>query len=268
MNRVLYCRVARQFGRFKIGMSKFKISIGVSVVVVLAALILGCGGGGGGNGTSSGTTYTAYQVSVTYPNNSGQMVDPGTLFIGDTLQLEITARDKSGALVIVPASGWLTNAPANVATVTSSGLLTAVGSSSGSSYTVFVRLGGTTHQATIQVAASQNVVTGLVRNVNSVGIQSVKVLAYDASKTLVAKTTTVPSTAKKFTVDLSVADPTGAFYYSQYWYNTGEFITGTSCLAPLPSSLSATAVTALPSDIIPDLKSLGPPPPPTQCIGP
>lgn len=257
---------------------EFKSYLTATLVVGIAAAILGCGGGGGGGGTSGGGGgYTGLQVSVTYPNDSTQMIDPGTLFVGDTLQLEITGRDKNGVLKSIPVTGWKTTAPVGVASVTNDGILTAVGSSAGTSYTVQTQYGGTTYKTSIAVVAPQNIVTGLVRNLSSYGIQSVKVLAYDASKTLLSTTHTtrigtfrisVPSTATRFTIDISAADPTGAYYYSQYSYNNGEYLTGTTCLAKLPSPLSSTSATALPSDIVPDSKSLGPPPPPTQCIGP
>ncbi len=241
-------------------------------------MLAGCGGGGGGGG--GGTTppnYTAYQVTLVTTSNTSQMVDAGTLFVGDSIQLEITARDSHGNLVVVPASGWATTAPPSVATVTSNGLLTAVGPSAGSAYTVSVHVGGSIYQVNINIVAKQNVVTGLVRNTSNTGIQYVGIQFYDATKHLLVQTKTtrdgrfrvsVPSTAARFTIDMSIPDPSSAYYYTQFNYNSDEFLEGTVCLAPLGITLSSANPVQMASDVIPDLKTFGPPPPPTGCVGP
>lgn len=241
-------------------------------------LLAGCGGGGGGGSSGGGgtTKYTGYQVSVVYSGNPTQMVDPGTLIAGDQLQMTITARDSTGSLVTLTSSGWKTNAPAGVASLTSDGLLIAVGSSNGTTYTVRGVSGGKTYEASIAVVAKQAIVTGLVRNTSNTAIEYATVQFYNASKVLVGETTTtrmgtfrasVPATTTRFTIDMSQADPTSAYYYLTFGYGTEEYIDGTTCLAPLPSPLSLTTANPLPSDIVPDLKTLGPPPPPTGCIG-
>ena len=247
-------------------------------VLALIALLAGCGGGGGGGGGSNPTTtYTGYQVTLVVASNPSQMVDAGTLFVGDSIQLEITARDKKGNLVTIPVSGWNTTAPSSVATISSSGLLTAVGVSGGSSYTVSVNVGGKIFQTPISIVTKQNVVTGFVRNTSNAGIQNVGVAFYDSTKKELVQTKTtrdgtfrvsVPSSATRFTIDMGVSDPNSTYYYSQYFYNSNEFLEGSVCLAPIGITLSSTAVVPMASDIIPDLRSFGPPPPPTGCIGP
>lgn len=244
----------------------------------LLGLIMGCGGGGGGGGSNGGgTPNPLYQVSIIQPSDSSRMIDPGTLFIGDSLQLQITSRDTNGKLITIPASGWTTNAPSNVATVSSSGVLVALASSGTNQYVVQVNVGGATYSATISVSPSQYIVTGLVRNTSNVGIESVAVLAYNGTTTLVGQTHTsragtfrmsVPSSAVRFTVDMSKADPGHVYYFTQFGYGSKEYLDGISCLTPLPTPLSSLAPTPLPNDIVPDLISLGPPPPPTGCVGP
>ena len=261
------------------GVMRLKDLLGRFSVVLLIALMAGCGGGGGGGSSGgSGSGYTGYQISLSPESSSSQMLDPSTLFVGDSVQLQITARNSSGTLVKIPVSGWTTNAPVNIATVTSSGLLTAVGVTGSGSYYVKVNYGGKAYQVPIIITNSQNVITGLVRNVNEAGVESVTVLVFDSKKTLLAQTHTtrlgtfrisVPATAARFTIDMSQADPGNVYYYTQYYYIDNEYLDGVTCLAPLPSPLSTTTPTALPSDVVPDLRTGGtPPPPPTGCLGP
>lgn len=260
---------------------------GILAVVSLVALIIGCGGGGsggsssGGSGGSGGTGGTsgdtAFQVTVVAPDNPSYMINPQSLFVGDVLQLEITARNSNEALVTVPSSGWTTNAPSGIATVSSSGALTVVGPSNGVTYTVQGSANGKKYQTTIASLAVQDVVTGLVRNTSGIGIEYANVLFYNSAGNQVGQTQTtrlgsfrasVPPTAKKFTIDMSVADPGANYYYLSFGYGSSEYLDGTTCLAPLPSPLLTTGTNQLPNDIVPDLKDLGPPPPPNGCLGP
>ncbi len=253
---------------------------GILGTCALAAVILlvGCGGGGGGGGgTSTGTPNPSYQVSIITPSDASQMVDPGSILVGDTLQLEVTSRDTNGNLTVVAASGWVTDAPATVATVSSSGVLKGVGSSGGVKYHVQVIIANVTYSTTIEVLARQNVITGKVRNLSGVGIANVGVSFYDSTAHLLTQTKTArngtfrgsaPATATRFTIDMSTADPGSNFYYTQFGFGAKEYIESANCLAPLPTPLSASANNPLPDDLIPDLRSLGPPPPPTGCVGP
>ena len=203
------------------------------------------------------------------------MIDLRNLVVGDSIQLAITARDSNNNLVVLPATGWRTSAPTGVATITSGGLLTALGSSSGSGYPVSVVFGGVTYSGTVVVSPLQDLVTGIVRNATN-PIEGALVQFFDATGKQVGTSysardgsfrASVPGTTTRFTINLSVVDPKATYYYPQFGYNGDEYLVGTSCLAKLPGTLSSTVPTALLTPIVPDLKSGGPPPPPTGCLG-
>jgi hypothetical protein len=251
---------------------------GWSFVVTMLAMLIGCGGGGGGagGGGGGGTTGGQYQnPMVTAYGSQNQMLDTRALLVGDVIQLDITAYNQSNQFVVLPASGWKTNAPSSVATLSSSGQLTAVGASA-TTYAIEVNFNGTNYTANLIVSAPLDLVTGLVRN-SSNPIRNVIVDFYDKSGNQVGVTYTardgtfrasVPGTATQYTIDMSLADPGNIYYYPQFTYGTNEYLEGTpSCLTALPTPLSSTAVTPLPNPVIPYLRSIGPPPPPTGCVG-
>ncbi len=255
-------------------MKRFIGPLGVIALIVLISMSGGCGGGGGtgsGTGTGSGPLH-ALQVGAY--NNLNQMLDARNIVVGDVVQLDITARDKNNILVVVPVSGWTTTAPAGVATVSSSGLVHAIGAAA-TPYRVSVVYGGVLYSAPIVVTASQDLVTGLVRN-SANPIQDVIVRFYDASTHVVGVAYTardgtfrasLPSTAVRFTIDLALADANNVYYYPQFAYKGSEYLVGTSCLAKMPTPLSPTAVTPMASPIVPAMKTSGPPAPPTGCLG-
>jgi hypothetical protein len=202
------------------------------------------------------------------------MIDLRNLVVGDTIQLDITARNTSDGLVTVPVSGWTTTAPSSVATVSSSGQLTAISTTGSNSYIVQVTYGGVIYTAPLTISALQDIVTGEVEN-SSNAIENAIVDFYDANSAQVGTAYTardgsfrasVPATAVRFTIDLSLPDPTGALYYPEFAYGSNSYLNGTSCLAALPT-LSASVPTALPAVILPYARSSGsPPPPPTGCL--
>jgi len=247
-------------------------------VLGLLILVIGCGGGGGG-GTSTGTTgttsgtYHSTEATGYVGNSAGSMLDTRNVYVGETVQMEITARDSNNNLVELNGVNWTTTAPKNIATVSSSGVLTGIGSSAGKSYTISGSYNGSRYSAILIVNPDQDLVTGKVRNASE-PIASAIVLFYNASGTKVAEAystrdgtfvASVPTTATRFTISLSLADPTNAYYYQEFAFGSNNYIDGTSCLAPLPTPLSAANATALPNDIVVFLQSLGPPPPPTGC---
>lgn len=242
-------------------------------------MIIGCGGGGGGGGTatsSTGTTSGTYhspEVTGYVGSSAGPMLDTRNVYVGETVQLQITARDTSNNLVVLNGVNWVTTAPPTIATVTSAGVLTGIGSSSGKAYTIYGSYKGTRYSANLIVTAQQDLVTGIVRNASE-AIASGIVLFYNASGKQVGEAYTtrdgsfqasVPSTATRFTINLSLVDPSSIYFYKEFAYGSNNYLEGTSCLAPLPSPLSAANATALPNDIVVFLQTLGPPPPPTGC---
>ena len=248
----------------------------------LLVLIVGCGGGGGGSstgstggtGTTSGTVH-ATQVTGYIGNSSGPMQDTRNVYVGETVQLELTARDTNNNLVVLPAGSWSTTAPKTVATVTSAGVLTGIASSEGKVYTVSSSYKGTRYTSNLIVSPQQDLVSGTVQDTSTTAIGSAIVDFYNASGTKVASAYTtrdgsflasVPATSVSFTLDLSLADPDSAYYYHEFAYGTNTYLDGTSCLVSLPTPLSTTGPTALPSDIVVYLQTLGPPPPPTGCL--
>jgi hypothetical protein len=252
--------------------------LGLVAVAAIFALMIGCGGGGGGGGTSTGTTggpVHAQQISGYEGSSSGTMIDLRTLVPGDQIQLKITARDANNNLVVLSASGWTTNAPSSVAVVTSGGLLSAF-SPSATSYQVRVSSGGLVYTANLNIIAAKAFVTGRVTD-GSIAIQNAIIDFYDATGKTVGSTYTtragtfrasVPTTATKFMLDMSVPDPGFVFYYDEFVYDSDTYIEATNCLVKLPGTPSTSAPMSLKTAIVPFLRSLGPPPPPTGCIGP
>jgi len=251
------------------------------IVIALFGQIMGCGGGGGGGSSAStgGTTGALHSLQATlYLQPSNTMLDPRSLLVGDQGQLEITGRDSNNNLVVVAASGWATNAPPNVATISSGGAITANGAST-STYTISVKYGGLTYSASLAVAVAQSIVTGVVNNGTN-AVQFAAVDIFNASGTSVGTAYTardgtfrasVPSTATQFTVDMAVADPGNTIYFDVFAYgpasNIAVYLENKACLANLPA-LTAGGATPLASAVVLYPKSTGlPPPPPTGCLG-
>lgn len=254
-------------------MKKYACLTFVSAFIVLIA---GCGGGGGSNpGSGTGTGLGAYHsIQVTGYTALRQMLNTKNLIVGDTIQLDLTGRDKNNNLVVIKESGWTTDAPSGVATLTSDGVLTIVGASS-STYTISLVVNGVSFSSTLFASTAQDLVTGVVKNsVNP--IEDVIVDFFDSTGSQVGQAYTardgsfrasVPATAVTFTIDMSIADPGAVYYYPQYGYGADQYLSGKSCLAKLPGALSSTKVTTLPSNIVVDVRSGVPPPPPTGCLG-
>ena len=246
---------------------------GLSVVFLILVLLIGCGGGGGGGGGGTGTGTYSYQ-QVTGYLSTGAMLDTRNLLVGDSVQLYITGFDKNLNLKSFTASGWKTDAPATVATLTSAGALTAVGVSN-QTYKIQVVYQGLTYSANLLVSPTQAIVTGIVRNVSN-PIGDVGVDFYDKTGAQVGVSYTardgtfrasVPVTAVSFTIDMSLADPKNYYYYTQYGYGTADYLEAATCLTALPT-LSLASPTALPNPIVPDERAgQAPPPPPTGCVG-
>lgn len=257
-----------------------------AVMVILAALFVmfgsaACGGGGGGtSGSTDGNTdgntdgssgVTNVQI-IGVSGNSG--VGLTNLTSGSSVQLEFVGVDSTYHQIVSAGSNWSTTAPSSQATISSSGVLTIVGTSGTFSVTGTGPNGAMSATVTIQPTAGATV-TGLVRNINSLGIAAVDVKFYTASGALLATSTTgpngtfratVPTSAAGFTIDVTRADAdNNSIYYRQYSYNSFDYISGTDCLATLPTLASGTTLT-LPSPIVVAARASGPPPPPTGCL--
>lgn len=263
-------------------MKKTLISLFFVVIAAAMVVLAGCGGGGGGGtSTTSSTTGTLSNLRVeAFLTGTSKQVDPLSLVAGDVVDLRLVGFDSSNTKQVVSGATFGTSAPSSVATVSGS-RLTAVASSAGTSYAISASAGSYNANATMSVAASGNaIVTGLVRSPANVGIYLAIVKFYSATNTLIATTNTVsdgtfrvslPLTAKKFTIDLSVTDPVGptgvSRYYRLFGYGVGDYtMNSTGCLAPLPTLVAG--ANALPHDIVPPFYDpTSPPPPPTGCIG-
>ena len=169
-----------------------------------------------------------------------------------------------------------------MATVTSGGLLTAVGPTNGANYTVSANGPSGTVSGILAIKNPLAFVTGRVRNVNGTGVPSVNVLFYTTAGGFTAKTTSapdgtfranVPGNTTKFTIDIETADPGSNHVYHRQFeytppghadslsYQDGE----ESCLASLPD-LTVGTTTPI-GDVVLDDRASGPPPPPTGCVG-
>lgn len=260
-------------------------------LLLCAALVFfgsACGGGGGGTGTTNtnadsgntdsgnnGTTLHNIQLIGVLQSSPSTGVGLTDLSVGDIVKLEFVGTDDSGRQVIQQGTGFSTNAPDTVATVTSDGILTVTGASA-TVYTV----GGTGpagHQTKDLMATSNTTfVTGRVRNINNTGVVNVNVGFYLANGTLRATATTgpngtfraaVPAGVTQFTIDIEQADPSSSnsIYYRQFVYNSKFFLNGASCLAKLPT-ITTDGTTSLATDIVLADRLSGPPPPPTGCL--
>ncbi len=267
--------------------------------VLAAAMILigsACGGGGGGgsstnasatatsaatstatatNTTTTGTL-TAIHIVGSAINNSSQAVDPDDTVAGQPVQLQVVALNSGGNWATYSGSNWSTTAPASVATVSSTGLLSPVSSSNGASYTVSCTGPAGVVSAALAVEPnSQPYVSGLVRDKAGLGISQVYVDFYSSGGLQVGEAITgtngkfiasVPASATGFTVNIGIADPT-SYFYRQFEYGasgkTFDYLEEASCPAPLPKLVAG--VNSLASDIVLDDVGSGPPPPPTGC---
>lgn len=86
------------------------------VCALVLGLVVACGGDGG---SPSGPSTTPTSVSVTFPAG-------GTIFIGDAVQFEARETLSDGTTRVATNATWGSDAP-NVATVSSTGLVRAVG---------------------------------------------------------------------------------------------------------------------------------------------
>jgi hypothetical protein len=264
----------------------------VAFVALVVMLTSACGGGGGGTSDGStnatGTTSTTAgstgtiindKIAAVQRSNSNSAVDPANVLVGDSLQLFVSGRNTNNQFVLVSGSNWSTNAPRSVATVSADGVLTANGSSNGTVWKLYGQGPNGSLSTNFVVVSTSHVVTGLVRNVNSTPIPGVILTFFDASKNQVAESVTglngtfragVPSSATRFTIDISNADPFykgNTIYYRQFGYGDNDYLENdVSCLSRLPA-LTNGAV-ALPYDIVLDDRASGPPPPPIGCVGP
>lgn len=270
------------------------------VILAAAVVMLGtaCGGGGGssGNGNSasasasssasasasasasSGSTgFTSDHIAGVL-GGSGLGVGLTDVAAGEQVQLNVGARNADGQYVTLAGSNWSTSAPASVATVTSTGLLTAISASS-TTYTLSGIGPNGLISTPLIVQAPQAGVTGVVRDANSVGIPYVLVLFYSSAGNFLTEAVTsangsfhanVPPSAAKFTVNIELADPPvngQTIFYREFDYGTASYLDGqTSCLTKLPA-ISVGTTTPLPNDIVLDAQISGPPPAPTGCLG-
>jgi hypothetical protein len=273
--------------------------------IALLAIAIGsaCGGGGGGGTGGGGTGTVGYPADIaaaaffkgtaTPASGLGTGSDPYILVPGDSVQLQlwgtnsITAKPQQ-----VSAANYSFVSPSpstSVATLSGSGVLTAVGASSGT-YTVSISWqGGSGYSAgsssfVFEVASAGAKVSGTVIDTTKATVSGVFLRFYNSSGVELMETETgsdgtftanVPTGATTFLADASgLTGCTGysasaACYYTEYEYNSLYYSQiSSTCYTPLPT-LSTGRTVALPEQVIllPTDDASNPPPPPTGCQG-
>jgi hypothetical protein len=249
------------------------------ICVVMAAVIIGCGGGGGGGSTTgttdttTATTATSIRPEATLASDTSQTIDLDNVQPGDQLQLRLWGRNPdTGNAVIVGSSGWSTDAPASVLTVSSSGLLSAI-SANAASYTVSSN--GGKYSATVRVKSPAARVVGFIRNEAGIGATRAKINFYDNSGAIISSAFTgsngtfgaaVPAAAKTFLVDMSER---AGVYYNQFGFGPHDYNLSCTNRAPLPTLATGSTFTLVSSGggsiEVNRIIAGSPPPPPPDC---
>jgi hypothetical protein len=270
----------------KIGLRERVVT--VAATLLFAFIFFGCGGGGGGGGSSNGST----SGSVGNPTNIAAVAlfqgtqAPASPFTsgtsstyqlsqGDVVQIELIGVNSiTAAPQQVAATNFSTNAPSSVATISSTGLLTAVASSPGIQYTFSAVYSGTTYTAPFLVGPVSPKVAGSVRDTSNNPVAGVILNFYNSSGTLLSQSISggdgsfignVTTSAAEFSADASAITNPG--YFKEYGYNSLYYSTAsTNCYSPLPA-LTVGTKTTLPYQVVvlPSNDPADPPPPPTGC---
>jgi len=208
-------------------------------------------------------------------------VDTASLRVGDVVRLRITGRNNDNEYVAADGVSWSTNAPANIATVTSDGILSAISATGGQTYTITGRYNNQNYTAPLRIRADGAFVVGRVRNSLGNGVPDTRVLFYNAAGNQVGSAYASPegsfraavgTDAVRFAIDLEVADPVpggrpnATAYHRQFGYGDNEYLGNEpTCRAPLPA-LTEGATVSLTADVVPTLRTSSPPPPPSGCL--
>jgi len=239
-------------------------------VAALFCLLFGCGGGSGGSssGTTTGTVVQIALVGVYQGTRAPAQLAP--LSTGSKIQFELLGvNNLTGNPQTVPASGYSTNAPSSVATLSSGGLLTATGNSNGTEYQVSATYAGTAYSQEFAVGPPEALLQGLIRTGTGSPVPGATINFTDASGAITGTTTSgtdgsfianVPASSKYFAVVFNTS------FYNVYTYGSSTYTNSISgCAAPLPT-LRTGSLTTLPSNVIAYIAdSSDPPPPPDGC---
>jgi len=259
---------------------------GIAWVLLGAVLVFfgsACGGGGGGTTTNTTSTTTTdgstgltnvQMIGVLQGTNVG--VGLTNLAPGQSVQLEFIGTDRTNHQVVRQGSNFTTTAPASVATLSSSGLLSVV-SASATTYSVQGTGPSGSQTRDLSVTSSTAFVSGKIRNINGTGVANVKVNFYLANGSLKATAATgpdgtflatVPTNVTGFSIDIEQADPASGnqIYYREFAYGAKYYLNEADCPVAVPT-LTAGSTTILPADVVLADRASGPPPPPSGCLG-
>ncbi|MEZ0327310.1 MAG: hypothetical protein ACAH95_15540 [Fimbriimonas sp.] len=121
----------------------------------------------------------------------------------------------------------------------------------------------------------QTGVYGTLRDSAGQSVGGATIKFYSAAGTYISQTTTrangafeseLPTSARKFTIDLA-GIPNSSNYFNQFGYGDDEYLANDpGCLAPLPA-FSQGQASPFTTPVVITPRWLGPPPPPTGCLG-
>ncbi len=247
-----------------------------------ALIVFGCGGGGGTSATS-GSTGVVSNIHVEAVNlANGAPEDLMNILVGDRVQARLYGLQDPNVRVQVASSNWSSDAPANVAVVSSSGTITTIGSSQGQAYIISGMGNGVKYTSSFIVRPVQAVVTALFRTQGGLPVQQADIKFFDSAGTVVGEATSqsngsirasVPATAVTFMASTNAntyaTDGVTLFrLYDQFSYGANIWSDACSNRVPLPTLTNGTS-TALPHNLVFTAKVLNdpnnPPPPPPDC---
>lgn len=246
---------------------------------LLCVILIACGGGGPGDpgGGSGGVgPFSSIRLEAVLDGTT-TVIDPTNVFVGEKVKFKLTAID--GGVVGNPRitlniNNWsMTGTPGG--SLASNGLYSGSPTASVSTGTASASFEGLTFTSSVRVVQPQAVITGKIRLTTGQGVSKLQIQALDASANVVATglsgadgiiRMSLPTTATKFNVDFSIADPTLIYYIRQFAYNGKDYSPGVSgCVAPLPT-LTNLVTTPLATDVaIYQASPTFPPPPPNGC---
>jgi len=122
-------------------------------VSLVAVMVIACGGDGGGTGPGTGTTPVFTSLGLTPANPA--------LFQGDQVTLVVTPRDQNNNPISVTGAPTFQSSAMNVATVSTGGVVSAVGAGS-STITASLTANGVTRTATAAVNVTAVTATATV----------------------------------------------------------------------------------------------------------
>ncbi|MER3496777.1 MAG: hypothetical protein C4320_08445 [Armatimonadota bacterium] len=237
----------------------------------LALLNAGCGGGGTPDPGVDISRLSNVRIDAVL--SSGQVVDPGGIFPGETVRFRLTGINDAGVRVFANVSGFTGAVPSGVGTLFTNG--TFVARNPGGPFPISVTVGGTRYTTDVQVRAVQAIVTGRIRSVNGLPASRIIIRAYNSSGVEVGSGASatdgtfrlsLPTSAVRFSLDFSAVDPNARSYVRQFSFSGMDYSTQVvGCTARLPA-LTNGVQTTLSSDVVVYLLNVNaPPPPPDGC---